>query len=194
MLLGRVDRQPLDRLVALAVDLLCQHARLAGGQLEALAPHQLQQDHQLQLAAALHLPGIGALGVADADRDIADQLGVEPVAHLARGQLAALGAGQGRGVDPEHDRERGLIDGDHRQRSRVRRIGERLADRDLFDPGDGNDLPRPHLLGGHPLQGLGDVELGTVARWTVPSARHQATCCPERIVPLWTRQSASRPT
>ena len=62
--------------------------RLAGGQLEALAAHQLQQDDELQLAAALDLPGVGALGVVDADRDVADQLGVEAVADLARGQLA----------------------------------------------------------------------------------------------------------
>ena len=88
VLLGDVDRQPLDRLVELAVDLAGQHLRLPGGQLEALAAHQLQQHDQLQLAAALHLPGVGALGVVDPDRDVADQLGVEPVADLARGQLA----------------------------------------------------------------------------------------------------------
>ena len=61
--------------------------RLAGGQLEALAAHQLEQDDELQLAAALDLPGVGALGVADPDRDVADQLLVEAGADLARGQL-----------------------------------------------------------------------------------------------------------
>ncbi len=160
VLLGGVDREPLDRLVQLAVDLLRQHAGLPSGQLEALAAHQLEQDDQLQLAAALHLPGIGALGVVDADRDVADQLGVEAVADLAGGQLAALGAGQGGGVDPEHDRERGLVDRDHRQRPRIGRVGQGLADRHLFHPGDGDDLARPGLLGGDPLQRLGDVELG----------------------------------
>ena len=84
--------------------------RLAGGQLEAFAAHQLQQHDQLQLAAALDLPGVGALGVEDADRDVADQLGVEPVADLARGQLGALFAGQRRGVDA-----------DARSRARARR-------------------------------------------------------------------------
>ena len=110
VVLGDVDREPLDRLVQLAVDLAGEDARLAGGQLEALAAHHLQQDDQLQLAAALDLPGVGALGVVDADRDVADQLGVEPVADLARGQLAALGAGERRGVDP-----------DARSRARARR-------------------------------------------------------------------------
>ena len=87
VLLGHVDRQPLDRLVHLAFDLAGDDARLAGGQLEALAPHHLQQHDQLQLAAALDLPGVGPLGVVDPDRDVADQLGVEPVADLAGGQL-----------------------------------------------------------------------------------------------------------
>ena len=40
------------------------HLRLADGQLEALAAHHLDQDRELQLAAALHLPGVGALGRA----------------------------------------------------------------------------------------------------------------------------------
>ena len=34
----------------------------------------------------------------------------------------------------------------------------------------------------------------TFARSIFPSARHQATCWPLRIVPCWTRASASRPT
>ena len=108
--LGDVDREPLDRLVGDAVDLAGEHARLARGQLEPLAAHQLQQHDQLQLAAAVHLPGVGPLGVLDPDRDVADQLAVEPVADLAGGQLVPLLAGQRRGVDADDDRERGLVD------------------------------------------------------------------------------------
>ena len=160
MLLGDVDRQPLDRLVHLAVDLAGEDPGLAGGQLEAFAAHQLQQHDELQLAAALDLPGVRPLGVEDADRDVADQLGVEAVADLARGQFGALFAGQRRGVDAEHDRERGLVDGDHRQRPRVLGVGQGLADRHLFHPGDGDQFARAGLFGGHPLQRLGHEELG----------------------------------
>ena len=74
VLLGGVDGQPLDRLVHLAVDLAGDHLRLADGQLEALAAHLLDQDGQRQLAAALHLPGVGALGRQDPQRHVADQL------------------------------------------------------------------------------------------------------------------------
>ena len=60
VLLGDVDRDALDRLVLLAVDLLREHLRLADGELEALAAHQLDEHGELQLAAALHLPGVRA--------------------------------------------------------------------------------------------------------------------------------------
>ena len=58
------------------------HLRLADGRLEALPAHGLDEDRERQLTAALHLPGIRALGVQDAQRDIADQFAVEAVLDL----------------------------------------------------------------------------------------------------------------
>ena len=85
VVLGRVDREPLDRLVHLAVDELRHHLRLADGELEALAAHQLDEHGQLELAAALHLPGVRPLGGEDAERDVADELLVEPaLQHASR--------------------------------------------------------------------------------------------------------------
>ena len=78
VVLGDVDAHALDRLVDLAVDLARDDLGLADRQLEALAAHQLDQNGQLQLAAALHLPGVGPLGRVDAQRDVADQLTLEP--------------------------------------------------------------------------------------------------------------------
>ena len=72
-----------------AVDLARHDLRLADRELEALAPHRLDEHGELELAAALHLPGVGALGVEHAHGDVADELLLEPVAHLARGQLRA---------------------------------------------------------------------------------------------------------
>ena len=74
VVLGHVDREALDRLVPLAVDLARDDLGLADGQLEALAAHQLDEHRELELAAALHLPGVGPLGRADAERDVADEL------------------------------------------------------------------------------------------------------------------------
>ena len=84
-------------------------------ELEALPAHGLDQDRQLQLAAALHLPGVGALGRADPQRDVADQLGVEAALDQAGGELRAVGAGQRRGVDADGHGQAGLVDGDGRE-------------------------------------------------------------------------------
>ena len=58
----------------LAVDLASEDLGLAHRELEPLAAHQLNEDRQLQLAAALDLPGIRSIRVAHAKRDVADQL------------------------------------------------------------------------------------------------------------------------
>jgi hypothetical protein len=53
-----------------------------------------------ELAAALDLPGVGAVGGQDADRDVADELAVEAVLDQPAVTLAPLPAGQRRGVVP----------------------------------------------------------------------------------------------
>ena len=131
VVLGHVDRHVLDRLVDLAVDLAGDDLGLADGELEALAAHHLDEHRELQLAAALHLPGVGAVGGEHAQRHVADQLGVEARLHLAGRQLVAVLARQRRGVDADRHREARLVDVDHRQRARVVGVGERLADGDV---------------------------------------------------------------
>ena len=66
VVLGHVDGEALHRLVALAVDHTRDDLRLTHGQFEALAAHGLDEHGQLQLAAALHLPGVRAIGRRDA--------------------------------------------------------------------------------------------------------------------------------
>ncbi len=103
----------LERLVQLAVDLLRDHLRLADGELEALAAHLLDEDRQGELAAALHLPGVGAADVDDLERDVADELAVEAVLDHARGELVALDlADERRGVGADGHRDRGVVDVD----------------------------------------------------------------------------------
>ena len=58
VLLGRVDRDTLDRLVHLSVYLPRHDLRLADRQLEAFTSHLLHEDRQLQLATSLYLPGV----------------------------------------------------------------------------------------------------------------------------------------
>ena len=106
VLLGGVDGEPLEGLVHLAVDLAGDDLRLADGELEALAAHLLDEDRQRQLAAALDLPGVGTLGRQDAQRHVADELGVEAVLDQAGGDLGALDlADQRRGVGADGHRD-----------------------------------------------------------------------------------------
>ena len=162
-----------------------EHLGLADGELEALAAHQLDEHRELELAAALHLPGVRALGREDAQRDVADELLLEARLDGARGQLVALGAGERRRVDPDRDRERRLVDDGHRERARVVGVGDRLADRHVRQAGDGDDLARAGLVGGDPVERLGDVELGhaRVLDRPVGAAPRDLLAAPHRPVP-----------
>jgi hypothetical protein len=128
---------------SLAVDLAGDDLRLADRQLVALAAHELDEDRQLQLAAALDLPDLGALRVDDADRDVADELLVEPVADLRAVSLEPLLPARGEVLMPERHRQGRLVDRDDGQRDRVLGVGERLADGDVGQAGDAMISPGP---------------------------------------------------
>ena len=67
MLVVDVDDGFLDRLQLLAVGAVAEDdARLADGELEALAAHRLDQDAELQLAAAGDLEGVLVVALGDA--------------------------------------------------------------------------------------------------------------------------------
>jgi hypothetical protein len=57
---------------------------------------------------------------------------------------------------------------DDRERPGIVDVGERLADRDLGDPGDGDDLTGADLIGGDPVELLGDVQLGDLGPFGGP--------------------------
>ena len=49
---------------------------------------------------------------------------------------------------------------DDRQRPRVVEVGQRLADGDLGDAGDGDDVTGVHRVDRHPVERVGDQQLG----------------------------------
>ena len=77
-LLGHVDRHRLHR--------------LAHGQLETLPSQHLNENGELQLAASLHLPGIGSLRRQQSNRDVADKLGIEAALQQPDGDLGPFAA------------------------------------------------------------------------------------------------------
>ena len=160
-----VDGELLDRLHHLIVDALGDDLGTADHQLEAFAAHHLDENAELQFAAAEHLEGVRRTGVLHLERDVGEQFLVETVAEIARGDELAFAAGEGRVVDVELDRDRGLVDGDLRQRLRIFDIAEALADEDAGDAGDGDDIADLGLVDVGALEAgeaeeLGDLVLG----------------------------------
>src|SRR5439155_319475 len=82
-ILRRVDLELLVRLLGLAVDLLEDHLGPRHLELVALAAHRLDEDREVQLAAAAHDERVGGIGVRDTERDVALELRIEPLAELA---------------------------------------------------------------------------------------------------------------
>ena len=105
-----VHGERLVGLVHLAVHELGEHLRTRHGELIALAAHVLDQDRQVQLAAARDAQHVRLVGVLDAQRDVALQLAIQPLAQLAAGDELAFPAGERRGVHLEVHLQRRLVD------------------------------------------------------------------------------------
>jgi hypothetical protein len=71
-------------------------------------------------------------------------------------------------------------------------VGEGLADRDLVDAGDGDDVAGPGLRR-HPVEGLGEVQLAELDRLDGAVRAAPGDVWPRRTVPCWMRQRARRP-
>ena len=140
VLLGDIDREVLDGLHLLAVDLLDDHLGAGDRELIALPPHGLDQHREVELATAADHELVGGVGLLDPQPKVDVELLEEAGAELARGAELPLTAGEGRVVDAEGHPHRGLLDGDSRQRVGVVGIGQGVADRHLVEPGQHHDV------------------------------------------------------
>ena len=174
---------------------LGQDFRLADRQLVAFAAHHLDQDGELQFAAAHHLEGVRAAGLFHADRDVGQQFLVQPVAQIARGDVLAL---------------RGPANGDVLMVNVIAMVGssiwmcgsgfgslgagDGLADGDAFDAGDGQNVARAADGFVHALQAFERVQLGDLGlvdrAVELGDGDFVAVAC---SVPLKTRPMARRP-
>ena len=160
----------------------------------ALAPHGLDEDGKVELAAPGDEELAGELGLLHAQADVALQFGHQARAQLAAGEVLAVAAGEGAVVDAKGHAHGRLFHGNRRQGARVVGIGKRVADAHIFDAGDGDDaagLYHVHFLA---LEVAEDVGLGDLARLPHAFGGNVHDCCPLRMEPLCKRPIAILPT
>ncbi len=162
-----VDGEGFIGLQNLAVDDLRQHLWTGDRELVSLAPHVLDQNRQMQLAAAGDTEHIGLFRIVDTQGDVALQLAIQALADLPAGNVLALFPRVGRGVDLEVHGQGRLVDPDRRQTQRGLLIADRQSDVHFLDPGDRHDVPGKGFGDRRPLQArerqhLGDLGVAAI--------------------------------
>ncbi len=143
---GRFDVELLERLFEAALGVVEDDLGAGDRELVALAAHGLDEDGEVQLAAAADDELLGAVAVFDAEGDVGLDFAVEAFAELAAGDELALAARERRVVHAEGHLHRRLFDGDDGQRLGDGRVGDGFADEDVGDAGEGDDVAGGRLL------------------------------------------------
>ena len=169
-----LDHQKLDRLIQLAVDLLVNHMRARYLELIVLAAHLLDEDRQVQLAAAGDFKGIGGIGFLHAHGHVRLDLLEQAVAQVAACHILALAARKGAVVDHEQHGDGRLVNLDEGQRLNTVRCAGRLADVQIRKAGHRHQIAQRGRLDLHTAQSLKLVKLADlhVAGGTVAAAEH----------------------
>ena len=135
-----VQGQGFPRLAHFAVDGFLDDLGARNGELEALAPHVLDEDGKVQLAAPGDPEFVLLAGWLDAQRDVVEEFPLEAIAQVAAGHVLAFASGEGRIVDLEGHGDGRLVDDQRRQRLDRLGIAERIGDMQLVEAGKGDDL------------------------------------------------------
>ena len=117
----------------------------------------------MQLAAPRDDKLVGAIRVLHAHGHVVLQLVVQARPDLAAGEVLSLTPGKGAVVDGKRHAHRRLFHLDRRQRPRIVRIGQRVADAGVLDARYGDDAAGRHLGFGHALQVFEGVDLRHLA-------------------------------
>ena len=88
-----IDGDPLVGFVHIAADLVEDYLRAADLHLEPLAAHLLDQDRELEFSAAADFVRVGRFGGRVFDGDVTQDLLVQPILDLARGDELAFAPG-----------------------------------------------------------------------------------------------------
>ncbi|CAB4734321.1 unannotated protein [freshwater metagenome] len=140
MLVGDVTDAALEGLETLSVHFLGDDLGTAHLKLVALTTHRLDEHRKLQLAAPGNFNDVGRLGLVQPDRDVAEHLSLEALPEVAAREELALASGHRRGVHAERHIEHRLVNGKARQRHRVLDGGDGVADLDLREAADDEEV------------------------------------------------------
>src|SRR5882757_4379808 len=155
-----VDHQTLDRLQLAAVFGAHDDFGFADHQLKTFAAHGFDQNGELQFATAENAKRFRCIGVFDANRNVGEQLFLQPVAKIARSEIAAFFAGKRAAVDGENHGERRLVDQQRFERLRIGEINDAFADLNAFNTSYGHQVPGKDTVGFVALKSAKSVELG----------------------------------
>ena len=155
-ILGRdVDVKGFHRLEqGTVVSALENHFWTRDKQLEAFAAHLLDEDGNLHFAPGLDLELPGNFGLGDLQRNIGPGLAGQPVFDLAGGEQLALASGQRRVVHANAHADRRRIDLDKGQRSAFLVVDQSLADEDVLETGQTDDVAFGSRLDLHFIEAL----------------------------------------
>jgi hypothetical protein len=126
--------------------------RLRDLELIAFPSHLFDQYRQMQFSTAGDQEPIRAIGLLDPQRDVGLKLFEETLAQVTRREELAFSACKGAGVHPEGHLDGWLIDDDRRQRDRLFRIGNRLADADVWQSRNRDNFTRIRTVHLDPFQ------------------------------------------
>src|SRR5690606_29733582 len=116
-------------------------------ELVALAAHGFDQNGEVKLATPADDKAIGRSAVFHAQRDVAARLLIQPLAQPPRGAPTgfALAPGERRRVHAEGHTDGRLLDADRGKRLVDAGVRDRVADADLVQPGERDDIPGGRL-------------------------------------------------
>ena len=108
VLLGYVNDHLLDRLAALAIDLLIKHSGVGAAKLVALTAHILYKYGKVHFSSSRNAEGVGGITVGNSERNVLKKLAVKARSQVTGGNELTLLTCEGRIVYREGHLHRGL--------------------------------------------------------------------------------------
>ena len=151
----KIDIKIFERLEQLAI--FCpvkNHLGTRDHDFVAFAPHLLDQDCDLHLAAGIDLKCAGGFGIVDLERNVAARFANKPLANMPRGDKFSFAPGKRRIVHQDAHANRGRIDIHELKRRPLFAVGQCFADVNFFETGQPDDVAGGGVFYFHLLQSL----------------------------------------